>query len=84
MKTNRQLSDNFLEEVVSVLNLNDFRFTQNTWNTNVNVSNETKTELKKLCKQNKNERTKYNRINGPNKTMNTNWSYDVMSLYFNL
>jgi len=84
MKTNEQLSDNFLKEVVSVLELGDFRFTKETMNTNVDISDDIKRKLKQLCNENKDERIRYNEFYGPNKTMNINWSYDVMTKYFNL
>lgn len=40
MKTIEQLSDGFLKQIVSVLELSDFRFTKETMNTKVNISDE--------------------------------------------
>jgi hypothetical protein len=84
MKTKEQLSDNFLEDVVSILELGNFRFTRETRNTKIDVSSEVKVKLKQLCQQNRNERIKYNELHGPNITMHTEWPYNVMSGYFNL
>ena len=84
MKTKEQLTDDFLEEVVSVLELVYFRFTKKTMNTKVGINNEIKQKLKRLCCENKDERIRYNEFYGPNKTMNVDWSYEVMGKYFNL
>ena len=84
MKTKEQLSDDFLKEVVSVLELGDFIFTKETMNTKVDISDEVKQKLKQLCGENKDERIRYNEFYGPNKTMNVDWSYEVMGKYFNL
>ncbi len=67
MKTKKQLSDDFLKEVVSVLELGDFRFTKETMNTKVDISDEIKQKLKKLCDENKDERIRYNEFYKPNK-----------------
>jgi len=82
MKTKEQLklelSDNFLKEVISVLQLGDFRFVKKNMNTNVKICDNVKIKLKKLCKENKDERIRYNEFYKPNSTMNINWSYQVM------
>lgn len=84
MKNKIQLSDGFLKSVKSTLNLNNFRFTKETINTNISISNKQKIKIDKLCLKNKTQRINYNNLNSPNKIMNINWSNDVISKYFNL
>ena len=76
--------DDFLKEVVSTLKLGDFRFTKETMNTKVDISDEVKQKLKRLCVENKNERVRFNELYGPSKTKNVDWGYDVIAKYFNL
>jgi hypothetical protein len=85
----RELSDYFLEKVISVLNLGDFRFTREKWNTELDVNNKQILELEQLCNENKNKREKYNQENNPDNIlnigmMNVNWSYETILLYFNI
>ena len=84
MKKKIQLYDGFLKSVKSTLNLNNFRFTKETINTNISISNKQKIKIDKLCLKNKTQRINYNNLNSPNKIMNINWSNDVISKYFNL
>ena len=78
MKNKIQLSDGFLKSVKSTLNLNNFRFTKETINTNISISNKQKIKIDKLCLKNKTQRINYNNLNSPNKIMNINWSNDVI------
>jgi len=81
----KTLSDNFLVKVIKVLNLSeDFKFTNLTMHTEINISDEQKEELKHLCRENKDARIDFNSKHGPAKGMNINWSYDLLDIYFNL
>ena len=84
MKKETQLSDIFLDKIVSVLEIGNFRFTKETMNTKITIDDVVKRKVEQMCNENKEDRIRYNKSYAPNKNMNINWSYDVMKNYFNL
>ena len=85
MKTKKELTFDFLSEVISVLNLpTNFKFIKETENTKVVVSKVQQPKLKLLCEKNKSDRDIFNQNNSSASTMNLNWSYSILIRHFNL
>ena len=80
----RKLEDWFLRDVTTLLGLDGFKFTTETMNTKVNVSDVVKQNIKQLCEKNKSDRIKYNEEYFPGKSMNPDWSYQVIDKYFSI
>ena len=88
-----ELSDDFLRQVVNILNLpNNFRYSLDTMHTTVNVTSLQKSELKRLCDKNRDMIITHNGIrdNEPIRLAKvsdiyfSNWSYGVLKNYFDI
>lgn len=83
-KVKEELSDQFLTEVVSILGLpKNFRFTNETMGSVVDISDNQIEKIKELCVENEKNRIEYNKKDDRVVTMNSKWSYEVIENYFN-